>query len=1580
MKRIFIFCLISLTFTTVQAQNLKFPDAPAEFLPYLEKTVFPSTSKNGKSKEVSDIESIWSTLTEGQQQKVIALSQKMNTKRYKVFPYFSLLYESVYHAVHTQNLSGGELDKFLTASELMIEKYNPKQLNRFLETSRSFFEQRALFFSKYNSLYAIGGTFEFKEIPADKPVNNISDKQEDQGNITVPDTVVEKTIAAYEKPVQPEIFGEILVLKNVNLVYRIANDSLLIENTSGSVMFKDGIMVGKGGKVNWSLVELPSVTADIGEYNLDIRSPKFHAEGVTFHYDELLVKPVNGIFDYEYRAHKSIKDAVFPKFISIYNDVSFKDLGKNLTYKGGFCLTGRKISSNSYLRKPSVITYITGGDTKFKLTSRQFDFGDSLITSPSSAVAIFQKQASQDSIIYHPSALLKYNKNAALLELRRPEKNYRAAPFVNTYHKVNITADLMKWHIDSSKIDIFMTRGKDSLPALFESQDYFNEQRYLALKGVYKFHPLQLIISYCNQQKLPLESSPVIFADELAQVFKQNPAIIKGAMADLASMGYVDYDPVSTQVTVFPRVTNAVSSYQNKKDYDNFLIPSYTRTKPNATYDLNSNIMTIRGISAFDIRGVDESKRNKKKPVTIFPNRDAKNIEDREIQMLQNRNFVLSTDYESEVHVGDNTWVGKSFIFDYDAFSIDMREIKSVIYSKIDTVTDESGKKRIRKTPYGSEIAYKPGMLNIDDASNKSGSKGDSGYPKFEAEGGGLITFKDRLKGTYGDSVYLFIPNVKQANLDKAEPIFVGVFRSDGLLPEIQGVKLKYTDGKPGFEIVPPPEGYTIKDKIYKRAAKARLTGKLIMDKNGLHAPGTLEYKSAILKSENILFTPDSITATGNFADLQEKTINNIVYPRVVIKDYKLDWRVKLDSMNISNTKNPFELYKNTCKFDGTVIVSSKGISGRGGLKRKDSEILSDNNVSYKFERDRFSATEAQFRIFSTDSTKPILEALQVNLIFDLNKGQVDIKTNPNEKYAGFSSLEFPYARYRTSINQAVWNINSKQIGLKGDASTSTFTSLDESGQPDLTFSGNLGLYRMDNQLLTIGGIPFIKTADVRVIPRGGAVVIEENALMRELKQCQVVMDTAHEYHKFFDGDIHIISSREFTGNATLKYTNPDNQTFNIKFGNFVTTGEQVKEGKKKVSEHKFTAATGVIEKEDNFRINSRLLFYGSATAKAPEKELEMEGFIKLDLKSQNDLGRWIPYKGGDKNINIDVNDKLEGEGYKLTAGLFIDKVNSGIYTTFLSEKHNPEDDEIFVANGRLSARPEANEFVIASPEKVAGTTLVGNATTINDSTANIEVEGKFNLMHGVPPEYIITSGVGFMDIKAKKFSLNSFMVFNFPMHPSVVTAMGDKVSRLKADNSSTMKDANDDPKKLVSKLAEIVGDKAAKEYQTKSEANYTPLFALSKKLAAPLVLSNLDLKWSEANNSFYSTGKISVSNMGNIDINAQLDGLVEIRKHPEGDEIAIYLEVSPDLWYYFDYKNKQLGVISNDEDFIKVVDKNTGKIKEGQYAVVSIPADEKAAFVDRFKSAYTGEAKRVDTKKPEEKKTEKKPEKKDGF
>jgi len=155
-----------------------------------------------------------------------------------------------------------------------------------------------------------------------------------------------------------------------------------------------------------------------------------------------------------------------------------------------------------------------------------------------------------------------------------------------------------------------------------------------------------------------------------------------------------------------------------------------------------------------------------------------------------------------------------------------------------------------------------------------------------------------------------------------------------------------------------------------------------------------------------------------------------------------------------------------------------------------------------------------------------------------------------------------------------------------------------------------------------------------------------------------------------------------------------------------------------------------------------------------------------------------------------------------------------------------------------------------------------------------------------------------------------------------------------------------------------LIGRKATDGYIARTAAAYKPLFDASPKFNATLVLSSVNLRWSPSQNAFYSVGKIGVSNLGNTDINAEMVGMIEIRKSTRGDEISIYLESSDDVWYYFDWQQDKLAMVSSTQeinDFIAIKSKD-----KKETAVLAIGLEERDMFIDRFNSLYRPKPKKT--------------------
>jgi hypothetical protein len=337
-------------------------------------------------------------------------------------------------------------------------------------------------------------------------------------------------------------------------------------------------------------------------------------------------------------------------------------------------------------------------------------------------------------------------------------------------------------------------------------------------------------------------------------------------------------------------------------------------------------------------------------------------------------------------------------------------------------------------------------------------------------------------------------------------------------------------------------------------------------------------------------------------------------------------------------------------------------------------------------------------------------------------------------------------------------------------------------------------------------------------------------------------------------------------------------------------------------------------------------------------------------------LGAWLPYKNdkGQENIVINVDENLTVDNLPVTTGIHIDKQTSTIYTTFLSVKSNQDDKDLILAKGKLNYSPNSNEFSVAPLERSNNTSMEGNQLVLNDATGKLRFSGKIDLF-SAPSEYLLSSGSGEVDLSKNDYTINSLLAFNFPLPMQAVNIMGQNIVQTKLDKGVGDKEANEDKEALYAKLAAIIGNGAAKSYKDKSKQGFKPLYEASKRLLTTLVLSDVNLKWSEENKAFYSTGQLGVSNVANIDVNSLLGGMVEIRKTPSGDDATIFIEVTADDWYYMDFTQNQLSVLSSDDKFNSVMGKKAKPGKPGQFSLAMASADERATFIDRFNKDYKG-------------------------
>lgn len=708
--------------------------------------------------------------------------------------------------------------------------------------------------------------------------------------------------------------------------------------------------------------------------------------------------------------------------------------------------------------------------------------------------------------------------------------------------------------------------------------------------------------------------------------------------------------------------------------------------------------------------------------------------------------------------------------------------------------------------------------------------------------------------------------------------------------------------------------------------------------------------------------------------------------------------------MRLKNLKAPFNFYDSTAQMQGTLTISKKGVAGAGKLETRGTELISRD---MNFTAHEFGARHARFKVKSDDPNKNLMAGNDIRLKFNLQENYADI----SPEIEGVAAIDFPYAQFKTSIPNARWDLDEQIITMSKNPNDPIETSYFYTTRKDLDslrFYAEKAEYNLKTQQLKVSGIPDIIVADARITPENNEVLILENARIGTLKNTTIIIDTLNGYHRLTEGVVDIISRKEFRGYATYQYVNFLSDTFSIKMTDFhLEPVNEIVDSKRsqrrKSAATMQTVATGSVTDKESLVLGAGMYYKGDMTMYATKPALQLAGYVKLDIRKIKNYDTWIKYTqtGDETDVAIDFNTAVTEDSKKATAGLHFGATDNNLYITFLNEKKGEDDDNFFEPEGTLFYDKESKEYKIEDREKSAGNKLSGKVFAYNDETMQVRFEGPVNLFQGLKNFKVTATTIGSGSFQTNEIRMNSMILVDTDIPSTALDLMARNLQDVIKNEGAA--DGLGDQTELLYKIADLVGERLAKEYEQKSVQGYVPLATLAP-LVKPIVISDVNLKWSPKQKAFYSEGNIGISNINKNDINGGFEGFLEVKKTADGAPVFhLFIKASPESWYYFGFEDNRLMVYSSNQDMNSSISKksNAGKVKIGEVAFVPGSEDETLAFINRYRKEYYGidipyslsDASKVVEKpsndtiaKPEEKKPEeKKPEEKkkeddDGF
>lgn len=1505
--------------------------------------------------------SAWGSIAPDQQKIIQKQTLAMRKKKYKLRPSLIDYFGALANAINIEHIDASKLSNFLTVSEQVIQNYNNVAASNFFAISKTFFQYHVLHYDKSYRLHVIDDNYSFEFIALPPPpgwndTTNTETKTEADASTGIPivvddqpsDTVQQTMPSWMTPPPPPYVDGAVIRFTTATLNFVTRYDSVFLKNTKGIFAFRENLFIGEQGSFSWAAAGLnpDSVNCNFTTYNFNVSKPEFKTDIVNFNYVGRTPGYIPGNFEFKSQPRKDSVPSAYPRFKSYQSGLEIKGIGnKNVKYKGGFSLTGRLISSQSVGGDLGVIEVSDDEKKKFTARSSEFKFSDSTIISNQAMISIYQDNDS----ISHPQIRMKYTfkpdsaQRLLLLKQKGPMSN---TPYSATLFDIDFSADRIEWNLKSDSMNLQVDGGRNTVPVIVQSINFYDGEDFRLLRGQgFSFHPLALVVGYCLTKRVR-----EFYTGDLARYANKDQLEINKAVEFLSQKGMVNYNPRTSLVRVKQKSIDFYRSYKGEGDYDNLKIHSVIDSMPNASISFSKRSMTLRGVREFR---VSDSLFVKIDPdsafVTILPNRDIK--------------------FNGTINAGNFQITGKSFTLKYDSFNIDLAHIDSINFY----VTEKNAKgQTVRRKVNNSmvsadstaaaagglgDISRSSGTLFINKPNNKSGKKKIPNYPRLDASTGGVIYYDgdEVLNGAYDRSMFFVVPPFKLDSLSDADPAsinFEGTFVSSGMLPNFKEKLHTMSDKSLGFTHPIPKSGY----QLYN--GEGILSGGLTMNNRGLRSNGKIEYFGATAVSPEFIFYPDSVYGRGARAKIDEKTFGSVFFPQASLPDYEMKWYPKKDQMIFKNKKAPFNFYDSTAQLKGSVTVSKNGVTAAGKLETRGTELISRQ---MNFESKDFRARHAKFKVNTEIPDKPLLAGNDIRLRFNLEQNFAEL----SPEIEGTAAVDFPYAQFKTSIPKMRWDLNTQKISMSKDKNTPLENSYFYTTRKDLDslrFNAESAEYDLKTQELKVSGIPFIIVADAKITPENNEVLILENAKIGTLKNTKIELDTLNGYHHLTDGVVDIVSRKEFSGHATYQYVNLLKDTFAIKMSDFRLEPIQQVESKRKAKRKKSkatmqTVATGVIEEAQKMVLGGGMFYKGDMTMYATKPALQLTGYVKLDIKKIKDYNTWIRYEqsGDEDSVNIDFDHAVTEDGRQAQAGLLFSTLDNELYITFLNDKKYDEDESFFEPSGTLYFDSQTKEYKIEDLQKADGNKLSGKVFSYNDENSQVRFEGPVKLFNGGKDFNVTSTTLGAGNLETNEIRMNSLIMVDSNIPSQAFDYMAKSIQNVIKNEGSA--DGLGDQTELLYKIADIVGERVAKDYEEKSLKGYVSLGAL-QAMARPLVFPSVSLKWSVKQKAFYSEGDLGLSNIGRNDINGSFEGFMEIKKTADGSPVFnVFIKASPEAWYYFGFEDNRIQVQSSDDNFNTVIAKksNAAKVKVGEVAFIPGSDDEVLAFINRFKKDYYG-------------------------
>lgn len=1292
--------------------------------------------------------------------------------------------------------------------------------------------------------------------------------------------------------------------EGVDLHLRSSQDSLVITGTSGTYYPFSQKWVGRGGRSGWqrSGYSLDSVFAELGSYEIDMRRDQYRVDTVQLRHPEYFDRPLGGsLFDRLSPASDSLSIQV-PEFTSFERSLAIRDLMEGVDFKGGVVVQGSRLIGVGTPVEPVLFDLKLEDRTFLHVETQRMAFKPKAISSDHAEVTIY---LGKDSL-YHSGLYFEYSLESEYLRIRSSDLMVTRSPLYSSYHGMTIFFDELAWRQGDSLMTIGPRLGTQGATAVFQSNNYFDREEFDRMMGMDNFHPVLSLSRYSKS----LGGETHFGVDGYAQYIRKPTQATLGILMQLAVDGLLLYDSETRSVQLLPRLFNMVKARGGHADYDAIRFSSTVQGRENnATINLNNFELSVNHVSPIQV--------SKTSGVQVRPRNNF-------VRLGGDRNLA----FDGSVDVGQFHFQGDSMVFDYETFTIEMKNVSALNMEFPTGERDFTG--RVDRRYVQSTMRNLTGQVYIDDPGNKSGTNRHEEYPYFESTQPARVYYDapNIGSGAYSaDTFYFEVDPFVFHNLSNYEPkdlVFSGTMYPGGVLePFADSLSLR-PDNSLGFVHAVADEGMPIYN------GKGMFYNNLDLSNSGLRGAGRVTYRNTTLQSEGFNFFPDSLTGLSTKFAIAAQTGAN-EFPAVEGTQFMIHWVPKEDELRASTVEDPFSLYAKEVAFKGTLVVRPDGLGGYGEVDMSKARMQA---TDFTFLRNSLRADSMGLSLAVVGSSD--------SLAFrsDGVRGRVDYAARQGvfePVSGGFVGGQFVTIGYGVYADRLRWPIDADELhietsGVQQAVTDGRFQVRHPAGldsvlpvgsvfystvpkEEGLYFLSPTGKYFLRYPRLYADSVDHVLTADAVVyLPERTAEVMPTDRLL-PFRKVKMRIGAPQKYHEVYDVDVRVFGANAYGGRGRINYVDNQDSVTPLRLDTILVRHDD--------SLGYYSHGQGKIEHGDSLMLSERFAFVGKVSVDGYTPHYAFEGGV-LPLVGCGVAGQYTRFSNrldpSDLRFPLTVPANALDTSAQLIAGSVLAYDSIHVYPSFMSYKSSFGDKGFSSPSGFMTYESRTGFFVVQDSVLFDDAGAKGRRVAFDPHLCRVITEGPIELPFRLGRPTLEAVGTLTQSRQDSSVLLRAFMELDFFFNSDLFS----KIAGSLAGNATL---AAVDYKQPVVQQGLRYGLDSAAFAKVKNQVDlFGKLDDPLKEFDAAFTLADMAMRWDQGRRSLVSMGTLGIGQINGIAVNRRVNGFLEVNRRYTGDHFILYLEPSPGEYYLFVQTGGTLYFSASDQEMLRVINELKAK------------------------------------------------------